>query len=201
MEKVVKITLRTGHASLGVVALREIRLPADYEPLPAPPPVGDVQPARRLYRSIRVDPTRNRPSSEALYRRLRKGEPLPRINALVDAANHWSVVLMRPFGLYDLGRVEGDLVLRIGEEGEGYEGLGKPWVNVAGHYALVDAAGPIGNPSSDSFRTRIRDDTTNALVLIYGPADDAHARLGEVAASLVGAVGGRSETRVLRPGD
>ena len=196
-----KITLRTGHASLAVIELRGIRLPAEYEPRPEPPPVGDVQPARRLYRSIHIDPTRNRPSSEALHRRLAKGEGLPRINALVDAANHWSVVLMRPFGLYDLDRVEGDLVLRIGEEGEGYEGLGKPWVNLAGHFALADAAGPIGNPSSDSHRTRIREETTNALVLIYGPKDDAHARTDEVAESLVLAVGGRATTRVLRPGD
>jgi DNA/RNA-binding domain of Phe-tRNA-synthetase-like protein len=107
---------------------------------------------------------------------------------------------MRPFGLYDLDHVKGDLVLRLGEEGEGYEGLGKPRVGLAGHYALSDEEGPIGNPSSDSRRTRIRADTRNALVLVYGPADDSHRRLGEVAELLTGAVGGTATTRIIRPG-
>src|SRR5882762_10458513 len=58
--------------------------------------VGDVGRARALYRRFGVDPTRVRPSSEALLRRLKKGEPLPRINSLVDVANAMSVQLQVP---------------------------------------------------------------------------------------------------------
>ena len=57
--------------------------------------VGDVARARALYRRFGVDPTRVRPSSEALLRRLKKGDPLPRINSLVDVANAMSVQLRR----------------------------------------------------------------------------------------------------------
>lgn len=195
-----KLTLATERASLGVIVLDGISAPAEYEPPPAPEAVGDVQPARRMYRSIGVDPTRHRPASEALFRRLRRGEPLPRIHVLVDWANCWSVRIMRPFGLYDLDRVEGDLEFRIGGPGEGYEGLGKPWVALDGHFVLADARGPIGNPSSDGFRTRITPETKRALVLVYGPPDDAHARLPEIAASLAAACTARSSATVLRSG-
>ena len=73
-----------------------------------PATVGDVGRARELYRRFGVDPTRVRPSSEALLRRLKKGEPLPRVNSLVDVANAMSVQLQVPVGLYDLDKVKGD---------------------------------------------------------------------------------------------
>src|SRR5437588_1841090 len=88
--------------------------------------VGDVGRARALYRRFGLDPTRVRPSSEALLRRVRKGDPLPRINSLVDVANVMSLRLQVPVGLYDLDRVVGEeLVIRLGAEGEGYGGIGK----------------------------------------------------------------------------
>src|SRR3979409_2702746 len=94
--------------------------------------------ARELYRRIGVDPTRVRPSSEALLRRLKKGEPMPRVNSLVDVAN--AISLQVPGGVYDLGKVKGDeLVIRLGADGEGYTGIGKEHVNVAGRICVADA--------------------------------------------------------------
>src|SRR5438132_9943162 len=105
--------------------------------------VGDVGRARALYRRFGVDPTRVRPSSEALLRRLKKGEPLPRVNSLVDVANSLSVQLQVPVGLYDLDKVRGDeLVIRLGREGEGSAGIGKETVHVAGRLCAADAEGP-----------------------------------------------------------
>ena len=95
--------------------------------------VGDLGRARALYRKFGTDPTRMRPSSEALLRRMKKGEPLPRVNSLVDVANAMSVQLQVPVGLYDLDKVRGgELVIRLGREGEGYAGIGKETVHVAG---------------------------------------------------------------------
>ena len=68
--------------------------------------VGPVDRARELYRRFGTDPTKMRPSSEALLRRMKKGEPMPRINSLVDVANALSVQLQVPVGLYDLGKVK-----------------------------------------------------------------------------------------------
>jgi DNA/RNA-binding domain of Phe-tRNA-synthetase-like protein len=126
--------------------------------------------ARELYRRFGLDPTRVRPSSEALLRRLKKGEPLPRINSLVDVANAMSVQLQVPVGLYDLDKVKGgELVIRLGADGEGYTGIGKEKVNVAGRICVADAEGPCGNPSADSARTMITTDTERAAWVYFLP--------------------------------
>ena len=156
--------------------------------------VGDPAPARALYRRFGIDPTRVRPSSEALLRRLKKGEPLPRINSLVDVANALSVQLQVPVGLYDLGKVRGDeLVVRLGAEAESYTGIGKERVNVAGRICVADADGPCGNPSSDSARTMITTDTERAAWIYFLPvSDEAIDRTAELIA-----VFGRGLVRVL----
>jgi DNA/RNA-binding domain of Phe-tRNA-synthetase-like protein len=135
--------------------------------------VGRVARARELYRRFGIDPTRVRPSSEALLRRLKKGEPLPRINSLVDVANALSVQLQVPVGLYDLGKTRGEeLVIRLGTDGESYTGIGKERVNVAGRICVADAEGPCGNPSADSARTMITTDTERAAWIYFMPVSD-----------------------------
>jgi DNA/RNA-binding domain of Phe-tRNA-synthetase-like protein len=144
----------------------------------------DIGPARALYRRFGMDPTRVRPSSEALMRRLKKGESLPRVNSLVDVANALSVQLQVPVGLYDLGKVQGDeLVVRLGTEGESYTGIGKEKVNVAGRICVADAQGPCGNPSSDSARTMITTETEHAAWMYFLPvSEDAIDRTAELIA-------------------
>lgn len=134
---------------------------------------GATAPARALYKRFGIDPTRVRPSSEALLRRLKKGEPLPRVNSLVDVANALSVQLQVPVGLYDLDKVKGDeLVVRLGAEGESYTGIGKEKVNVAARICVADAEGPCGNPSSDSARTMITTATERAAWIYFLPVSD-----------------------------
>jgi DNA/RNA-binding domain of Phe-tRNA-synthetase-like protein len=120
-------------------------------------------PARELYRAIGLDPTRRRPSSEALIRRVIKSTGLYRINR----------------GLYDTAEVQWPVELRLGAEGEGYKGLGKDHVNVSGRWTLADREGPFGNPSSDSFRTCIRETTRACTFVIYAPASYPRERLEE----------------------
>jgi DNA/RNA-binding domain of Phe-tRNA-synthetase-like protein len=140
--------------------------------------------ARELYRRFGLDPTRVRPSSEALLRRLKKGEPMPRINSLVDVANAMSVQLQVPVGLYDLDKVKGDeLVIRLGAEGEGYTGIRKERVNVAGRICVADAEGPCGNPSADSARTMITTATERAAWIYFLPVrEDDIDRTAELVA-------------------
>ena len=146
--------------------------------------VGSVTRARELYRRFGIDPTRVRPSSEALLRRLKKGESLPRVNSLVDVANAMSVQLQVPVGLYDLDKVKGDeLVLRLGVDGENYVGIGKERVNVAGRICVADAEGPCGNPSADSARTMITTETERAAWMYFLPvADEDIDRTAELVA-------------------
>jgi DNA/RNA-binding domain of Phe-tRNA-synthetase-like protein len=128
---------------------------------------------RAMYKRVGIDPTKTRPSSEALLRRVRRGDELPRINSLVDIINWCSLESQLPFGLYDADRIDGLVTLRLGRPGEQYPGIRKEVVHVAGRLALADASGPFGNPTSDSARTMVRPGTTRALVVIFAPAEVA----------------------------
>src|SRR5262245_17538999 len=136
--------------------------------------------ARRLYKALGIDPTKTRPSNEALLRRALKGEALYRINTLVDALNLSSLRYQLPFGLYDLDRVVPPVLLRKGAPLESYEGIRKGAVNVEGRPVLVDAQGAFGNPTSDSARTCITEATRTALVVAYAPAGYPGRRFDEV---------------------
>jgi DNA/RNA-binding domain of Phe-tRNA-synthetase-like protein len=125
--------------------------------------------SRALYKALGIDPTKTRPSSEALLRRVLKGEALYRVNTLVDALNLASLRLQLSFGLYDLDHVRPPVVLRKGREGESYPGIRKGPVGVADRPVLVDAEGPFGNPTSDSARTCVTASTRTALVVAYAP--------------------------------
>jgi DNA/RNA-binding domain of Phe-tRNA-synthetase-like protein len=129
-----------------------------------------VDAVRAMYRRLGIDPTKTRPSSEALLRRLRKGGDLPRVNTLVDVVNWCSAESGLPFGLYDLAKIQGTVEVRLGWEGEQYGGIRKDVVHLAGRLTLADAAGPFGNPTSDSARTMITTETRSALVMIFVPA-------------------------------
>jgi DNA/RNA-binding domain of Phe-tRNA-synthetase-like protein len=161
--------------------------------------VPGTEDARTLYKALGIDPTKTRPSNEALLRRALKGEPLYRVNTLVDALNLVSLREQLPFGLYDLDRVKPPVRLRLGAAGEAYEGIRKGPVHVEGRPVLVDADGPFGNPTSDSLRTSITLATTRCLVVAYAPASFTPKRLDGVldrtAAALTRACGGQATAR------
>lgn len=141
---------------------------------------GDIEglaPARRLYRAFGIDPTSTRPASEALLRRILQGKPFPSINSAVEVCNLCSVSFLLPIGLYDAARIQGDVTLRRGREGESYPGIRKDAVNVAGRPVLVDTEGPFGNPTSDSARTCVTGETSALFMVIFAPTDYGQASL------------------------
>ena len=154
---------------------------------------------RTMYKRIGLDPTKTRPSNEALLRRVRKGQPLPRVNALVDVINWCSVEFQLPYGLYDREQIRGPVTLRLGHDGEQYSGIRKDAVHVAGRMTLVDEEGPFGNPTSDSARTMVTTKTRDALVVVFAPATVDAGRLQRVldttAARLADIAGGHESQR------
>ncbi|MDA1186061.1 MAG: hypothetical protein O2930_15645, partial [Acidobacteria bacterium] len=74
-----------------------------------------------------------------------------------------------PFGLYDASHIVGDVVLRLGAEGESYPGIRKDDVHVGGRIALADDLGAFGNPTSDSARTMVTTTTTRSLIVVFAP--------------------------------
>jgi DNA/RNA-binding domain of Phe-tRNA-synthetase-like protein len=166
-----------------VVVEREPRLDgplAQAEAAVRANPPEDVAAVRTMYKRVGIDPTRRRPSSEALLRRVRKGEGLPRINSMVDVCNWCSLEFQLPYGLYDAAHIEGDVVLRLGTEGESYPGIRKDEVHVGGRITLADRRGPFGNPTSDSARTMVTPATTRALVVVFSPREIEPRRLDHV---------------------
>ncbi|MDR7414884.1 MAG: phenylalanine--tRNA ligase beta subunit-related protein [Armatimonadota bacterium] len=135
-------------------------------------PPGEIEAlrhARELYRLLGEDPTKNRPSSEALLRRVLRGDGLPRINLLVDVVNLCSLEFLLPIGLYDLDRVRGEVCVRLGGPGEAYESLGKGTFRAEGRLVVADEEGPMGGPTNDSLRTAITEGTRRCLAVIFAP--------------------------------
>ena len=143
-------------------------------------PPAETTAVRTMYKRVGIDPTKTRPSSEALLRRVRKGDTLPRINSMVDVCNWCSFEFQLPYGLYDAAHIQGDVTLRIGREGESYPGIRKDDVHVGGRIALVDASGPFGNPTSDSARTMVTTATTRGLLVVFAPREVDVRRLTRV---------------------
>ena len=142
--------------------------------------VAGIESARALYRAFGIDPTRTRPSSEALLRRVRRGEPLPRINTAVDVCNWCSLEVQLPYGLYDADAIAPPVALRRGGPGDRYAGIRKDDVHLDGRLALFDARGPFGNPSSDSARTMTGAGTRSVMAVVFAPRSVSRARMGEV---------------------
>jgi DNA/RNA-binding domain of Phe-tRNA-synthetase-like protein len=143
-------------------------------------PPAETAAVRTMYKRVGLDPTKTRPSSEALLRRVRKGDPLPRINSMVDVCNWCSLEFQLPYGLYDAAKIDGDVELRIGREGEAYPGIRKDDVHVDGRITLADRIGPFGNPTSDSARTMVTTATSRALLVVFAPRDVDGRHLNQV---------------------
>ncbi len=131
--------------------------------------IPGVRDVRSMYHALGMDPTKRRPSSEALLRRVLKGQPLPQVNTLVDAVNLCSLRFLLPIGLYDLDQVHGPVELRMGRAGEPYEAIGREQFTVEGRLVLADRLGPFGSPTSDSVRTMITLDTRRAMAALFAP--------------------------------
>lgn len=143
--------------------------------------VPGVQHARRLFRSIGIEPTRRRPASEALLNRALKDKPFPAINTLVDVGNWCSLDFLLPICVYDADKIAGEVTVRKGREGESYLALNNREIHLTGRYVLADERGPFGSPITDSQRTAVRSDTRNAILVIFAPREFDSRQLREYA--------------------
>ncbi len=124
---------------------------------------------RRVYRACGKDPSRYRPASEALIRRMLQGKALYQCDTLVDLVNLASIAFGYSIGGFDADKFVGDtLTLGIGKEGEPYEGIGRGMLNIAGLPVYRDVRGGVGTPTSDNERTKMTLETRHLVVLING---------------------------------
>jgi DNA/RNA-binding domain of Phe-tRNA-synthetase-like protein len=128
-----------------------------------------VEATRRVYRACGKDPSRYRPSSEALIRRVVQGKDLYQIDTLVDLINLASMKFGYSIGGFDADKFEGDtLTLGVGKKDEPYEGIGRGILNIEGMPVYRDSRGGVGTPTSDNERTKIELSTTHLFVIVNG---------------------------------
>ncbi len=148
-------------------ACRRVR--EEYEGL-KPSEIPGLAPARELYRLFGIDPTKLRPSSESLLRRVLRQRPLPRISNAVDLCNLLAMTTHLPMGLYDAEKIDGPVHLARGAGFESYRGVRKEQVNLHGRPVLADRTGPFGNPTADSARTAVDRNTTRLWLVVFAPS-------------------------------
>lgn len=131
--------------------------------------IASIAATRNVYKTCGKDPSRYRPASEALIRRVLQDKQLYQLNTLVDLVNLASIAYGYSIGGFDADKFEGDtLTLGIGREGEPYEGIGRGMLNIHGLPVYRDEKGGVGTPTSDNERTKITDETSHLVVLING---------------------------------
>jgi DNA/RNA-binding domain of Phe-tRNA-synthetase-like protein len=126
---------------------------------------------RDFFWSVGVDPTKTRPASEALVRRILSGGKLPVINTAVDAYNLASAVTGIPIAAFDADALAGSLTMRFAREGEQFLGIGmeKPVMLREKQVILTDAEQIIAiYPYRDSDATKVTTDTRNIRILTCG---------------------------------
>jgi len=133
------------------------------------------EPLFRAYRdffwSVGVDPTKTRPASEALVRRILAGKPLPSINTAVDAYNLASIRTGVPIGAFDADLLHGELSMRFAQEGEEFLGIGmeKPINLQKNQVILIDEKEIIAvYPYRDSDETKITPGTKTIHIVSCG---------------------------------
>ena len=145
---------------------------------------AEIRAVRAMFREWGMDPSKYRPASEALLRRVVQGKGLYRVSNVVDAANLGSVETGWPYGCYDRGRIRAPIAFRHGARGERYEGIGKKVWHLEGRPVLADPEGPFGSPISDSTRSMVTEATRDVLVVIYAPKAAPDARVEKALAQL-----------------
>lgn len=131
--------------------------------------MSGIAATRKVYRACGKDPSRYRPASEALIRRMLQGKQLYQRDTLVDLVNLASIAFGYSIGGFDADKFEGDtLTLGVGKAGEPYEGIGRGNINIEGLPVYRDSLGGVGTPTSDNERTKMMSDTSHLVVLING---------------------------------
>ncbi|MBM7702780.1 B3/4 domain-containing protein [Metabacillus iocasae] len=133
-------------------------------------PIADVEGIkewRTIFKQLGTDPSKYRPSIEALYRRIQKQTYLPSINSAVDLNNFFSLQYQIPIGIYDLEKLHDSITVSLGKEEESYTGLNNREISLANKLISKDSKGSFGSPYVDSNRAPVTQDTTQAIQLIY----------------------------------
>jgi DNA/RNA-binding domain of Phe-tRNA-synthetase-like protein len=149
-------------------AYEEVRAKHNAEALKNNP---TVRAYRDFYWKLGIDPTKTRPSGEALLRRVLNGNELPSISTIVDAYNLGSMTTLVPISGFDRERLNPPFQVRFARSGEAFTGIGmsKPMTLTGKMLVLADEKQVLCiYPYRDSDRTKITLQTRNIVIVGYG---------------------------------
>ncbi len=128
--------------------------------------IPQIATTREAYRLLGKEPSRYRPSAEALYRRIVQGKGLYKISNIVDSINLASLLTGYSIGGYDYEKIDGDIIFDLGRPDDVYFAIGRGQINVANLPVFRDKKGAFGSPTTDSERTKITSQTQRVLLIV-----------------------------------
>ncbi|MCF6136107.1 B3/B4 domain-containing protein [Pseudalkalibacillus berkeleyi] len=168
-------------------------------------PISEIQPIqewRQIFKKVGTDPSRYRPSSEALLRRVYKGSQLGSIHSAVDTNNFFSLQYQIPLGIYDVSKLSGDVLVDIGTQEDSYEGINGRELDMSGKILTKDDKGAFGSPIVDSKRSMVTEETKHALHVVYFqpslPDEEANEMLHAIGKMFIQVHGGSSEYKIIK---
>jgi DNA/RNA-binding domain of Phe-tRNA-synthetase-like protein len=126
---------------------------------------------REAYRAFGSNPKRQRPSVDALRRRLARSGRVPRITPLVDVYNLVSATYAVPAGAFDIDQIDGDAEVRLAKGDEEFTPLGEPDVAEnpnPGEVIYHDATSVLTRHWNhrDADRTKVTEDSTRVVFML-----------------------------------
>jgi len=162
------------------IAAVEAELKSKYE-IDEVKDIGTLRRQRDFFWRLGVDPTKVRPASEALLRRILANNGLPRVSAIVDAYNLASVKTLLTFSAFDLVRIEPPLSVRFSREDEVVTLIGNRKTKLTcKEIVLTDSAKILCvYVHGDVDATKVTDSTKDVLLVAYGIPGMSKAELKE----------------------
>ncbi len=143
------------------------------------PKLPRILAVRSMYKKMAFDPSRYRPASEALVRRVLQNKGVYYVNSAVDVNNYCSIKFLLPFGLYDTAEIQGDICYQIVSDGS-YVGINGSTITAEGKPFLTDGIGVFGNPTADSLRTAVKLSSNQLLSVIYADEEVSDTALTDM---------------------
>jgi len=141
-----------------------------------------------------LKPTQYRSAAEALLRRFRRDNDLPRLHPLVDLGNALSLAFALPVAIFDLAGVDSFLEVRHAAGGEAYDGFGGETERAEpGEVIFADAAGHAHARRwtfRQSRRSTVTADTREVLIVVEGMHETAAADVPALIDALAGHITG-----------
>jgi DNA/RNA-binding domain of Phe-tRNA-synthetase-like protein len=131
-----------------------------------------VQKYRKFYwNKLNIDPTKVRPASEALIRRVLKKKKIPIISPLVDSYNWASIESLIPMGAYDCSEIIFPILIDFTQGNEDFVPIGKDPIKLKPDILVSKDSNSIilcQYPYRDSKLSMVTNSTSEIMILAYG---------------------------------